>query len=105
MDQTKIFTYGMTDIKDNKISTNQGLFSPNLDVLKIKSENSSTKTEKRRRRGKKECEGRDFLCSECGKAYLSAPALMQHRKTKHNYCEISGEKRGRGRPRKVINFT
>ena len=63
-----------------------------------------TKSEKRRRRGKKESEGRDFVCNECGKAYLSAPAMLQHRKTKHNYCENSIEKRGRGRPKKNVIF-
>jgi hypothetical protein len=38
---------------------------------------------------------------ECGKAYLSAPALTNHKKTKHNSNDPS-LKRGRGRPRKNV---
>ena len=44
-------------------------------------------------------EGRDFKCPNCGKSYLSAPALFNHRKNKHNYIQ-EGERKGRGRPRK-----
>ncbi len=54
---------------------------------------------RRKRRSKNEVEGRNFKCPNCGKSYLSAPALFNHRKNKHNYA-IEGEKKGRGRPRK-----
>jgi len=58
--------------------------------------------QKRKRRSKNEAEGRNFMC-ECGKAYLSAPALTNHKKTKHNSNDPS-LKRGRGRPRKNVNI-
>ena len=54
---------------------------------------------RRTRRSKSVIEGRNFKCPDCGKCYLSAPALTNHRKTKHNYG-FEGEKKGRGRPRK-----
>ena len=38
---------------------------------------------------------------ECGKSYLSAPALTNHKKTKHNSNDPT-MKRGRGRPRKNV---
>ena len=60
------------------------------------------KSEKRRkRRSKNEQEGRCFRCPDCGKSYLSQPALTNHKKTKHDY-NINGEKKGRGRPRKNV---
>ncbi len=50
--------------------------------------------------------GRDFMCSICGKTYLSNPALYLHMKVKHiqgEGREINGEfKRGRGRPKKNV---
>ena len=55
---------------------------------------------KRKRRSKNEAEGRNFMC-ECGKSYLSAPALTNHKKTKHNSDDPT-LKRGRGRPRKNV---
>jgi hypothetical protein len=57
----------------------------------------------RRRRSKNDPEGRNFICDECGKSYLSIPALTMHKKTKHNYG-VDGEKKGRGRPRKIVKF-
>ncbi len=59
--------------------------------------------QKRKRRSKNDSDGRSFKCAECGKSYLSMPALTNHRKTKHDFGK-DGEKKGRGRPRKnVIN--
>ena len=55
--------------------------------------------QKRHRRSKNDNEGRNYKCPECGKCYLSTPALTNHRKTKHDYGK-DGEKKGRGRPRK-----
>lgn len=57
------------------------------------------KNAKRKRRSKNDFEGRSFKCPDCGKSYLSMPALNNHRKTKHEYGKY-GEKKGRGRPRK-----
>ena len=54
---------------------------------------------KRHRRGKNEISERRFKCPDCEKSYLSAPALMMHRKTKHNYTTESDRKL-RGRPKK-----
>ena len=105
MDQRKLTTFGMSQVKENKISlpqNNRNQFAS--DVLQQKSENSSTKADKRKRRGKADTSGRDFVCKECEKAYLSMPALMQHRKTKHNFTDNSADKRGRGRPRKIVSF-
>lgn len=53
----------------------------------------------RQRRSKHELVGRDFTC-ECGKSYLSQPALNNHIKKKHPE-KLEGEpQRSRGRPRK-----
>ena len=60
------------------------------------------KLAKRKRRSKNEAEGRSYVC-ECGKSYLSLPALTNHKKTKHD-SDKSGEKRGRGRPKKNVKF-
>lgn len=59
--------------------------------------------QKRHRRSKNDSNGRDFKCPECGKCYLSSPALTNHRKTKHEYGK-DGEKKGRGRPRKEVSI-
>ena len=53
----------------------------------------------RHRRSKHEQEGRVFSC-DCGKAFLSQPALNNHKKTKHPELLEGQPKRGRGRPRK-----
>ena len=57
-----------------------------------------TKT-KRHRRGKSISDLRDFKCPECLRTYLSASALKNHRRMKHNFG-IENEKKGRGRPKK-----
>lgn len=60
-------------------------------------------TIERHRRSKNELEGRIFFC-DCGKSYLSQPALNNHKKTKHPEIHVgNGEKRGRGRPRKYVS--
>lgn len=56
--------------------------------------------EERKRRSKNDQDGRGYKC-ECGKSYLSQPALTNHKKTKHDQ-NSSGLKRGRGRPRKNV---
>lgn len=57
--------------------------------------------QKRSRRSKTDQHGRDFYCKVCGKAYLSQPALSNHRNTKHEYV-AQDIKRGRGRPKKEV---
>ena len=55
---------------------------------------------KRHRRGKNETTAeRTFKCPDCDKCYLSGPALIIHRKTKHGYNSET-EKKSRGRPKK-----
>ena len=55
---------------------------------------------KRHRRGKKETKDeRKHKCPDCDKCYLSGPALVIHRKTKHGY-NTEAEKKSRGRPKK-----
>ena len=52
-----------------------------------------TKT-KRHRRGKSISDLRDFKCPECLRTYLSASALKNHRRMKHNFG-IENEKKGK----------
>lgn len=59
--------------------------------------------EKRKRRSKNDQEGRSYKCETCNKSYLSQPALTNHIKTKHNVNDPM-YKRGRGRPRKNVEF-
>ena len=59
----------------------------------------------RKRRSKYEVDGRNFKCEQCGKSYLSQPALNNHKTSKHKDFTIDmGEKRGRGRPRKMVRI-
>ena len=60
---------------------------------------TNNEKEKRTRRGKNETTERIFKCPDCEKSYLSGPALIIHRKTKHNYNK-SNENKARGRPKK-----
>lgn len=70
----------------------------NMDSLnKIENDNEE-ESKKGHRRSKNDTEGRTYKCTQCGKSYLSYPALYTHCKTKHNTCNTSG--RGRGRPKK-----
>ena len=65
--------------------------------------NSTSNNEKgkRHRRGKNETSGeRNYKCPDCDKCYLSGPALVIHRKTKHGY-NTETEKKSRGRPKKA----
>ena len=58
---------------------------------------------RRKRRSKNDQNGRKYQC-ECGKSYLSQPALTNHRKTKHENS-LNLTKRGRGRPRKNVKIS
>ena len=57
---------------------------------------------RKKRRGKNETEGRNFICEKCNKSYLSAAALINHNKSKHSHL-LEGNQKKRGRPRKELN--
>jgi len=64
--------------------------------------------QKHKRRSKNEKEGRIHVCHECGKGYLSYPALYTHMKTKHegmkpNKADKVVSSKSRGRPKKVFD--
>jgi hypothetical protein len=91
-------------INDDDGSMNAGRLAQNLDGGKGKNiykHHFMFLVEKRKRRSKHVQEGRSFQC-ECGKSYLSQPALNNHRNTKHRESEQNCEKRPRGRPRKYV---
>ena len=83
-------------IKNGSLTPNQLLETNNYLLAPPKKILNSVK---RKRRSKNDFEGRSFKCPECGKGYLSMPALNNHRKNKHDYGKY-GERKGRGRPRK-----
>ena len=61
---------------------------------------SNNEKMKRHRRGKKDTEEeRKYKCPDCDKCYLSPPALVTHRKTKHGY-NTEADKKSRGRPKR-----
>ena len=67
------------------------------------------KMDKKKRRSKKDPNGRFFICDLCSKGYLSKLALMNHTKFKHkNINNINDNKNNknkkRGRPKKIINI-
>ena len=78
---------------------NQLFQNINFQNEQIQNENIKETKIKRHRRSKNEIEGRNFKC-ECGKSYLSQPALNNHIKNKHPEKNKNGEQRGRGRPKK-----
>ena len=96
-------------IVDNSLSVNNNTNNTKDNIMEIDKNNSllnqnrssSTNIEKdkRQRRGKNEISERIYKCPDCDKSYLSGPALMIHRKIKHNYNKIN-ENKTRGRPKK-----
>ena len=69
---------------------------------------SPVKKARKKRRTKDEKDGRNHVCDICHKAYLSYPALTNHKKTKHVpliRSDPSGktdtDKKSRGRPKKI----
>ena len=64
--------------------------------------NSKSGKVRKKRRGKNETEGRNFICEKCNKSYLSAAALINHNKSKHSHL-LEGNQKKRGRPRKELN--
>ena len=91
--------------KDKEINTSSN--ANNIISTESKPENISDNSDtsnkkaktKRHRRGKSIEDSRDFKCPECLRTYLSASALKNHRKMKHNFG-VENEKKGRGRPKK-----
>lgn len=71
----------------------------NLLLNQNRSTSSNIEKDKRQRRGKNEISERTYKCPDCEKSYLSGPALMIHRKLKHNYNKTN-ENKTRGRPKK-----
>ena len=96
-------------IVDNSLSVNNNTNNTKDNIIEMDKNNSllnqnrssSTNIEKdkRQRRGKNEISERIYKCPDCDKSYLSGPALMIHRKIKHNYNKIN-ENKTRGRPKK-----
>ena len=71
----------------------------NYDYSQQQNNSSNNEKGKRHRRGKGEANGeRTHKCPDCDKCYLSGPALIIHRKTKHGFS-TDGEKKARGRPK------
>ena len=76
--------------------------NPQLENQILNQANPPQKTQeenRRHRRSKHDPEGRIFNC-DCGKSFLSKPALNNHIKNKHPDTLEGQIKRGRGRPRK-----
>ena len=61
--------------------------------------NQTAEKARRHRRGKNEVNERTYHCPDCDKCYLSGPALVIHRKTKHGY-NTEADRKSRGRPKK-----
>ena len=101
----------LIDIKniENQDIPKENIKSSTIDIEKEKdtkpllNQNSNSITinekEKRQRRGKNETSDRIYKCPDCEKSYLSGPALVIHRKLKHNYNKTN-ENKSRGRPKK-----
>lgn len=79
------------NIQQGNFQSNAGISLPTDDP---------NQKQKRHRRSKNDAEGRKYECTECGKSYLSLPALTNHKKTKHGFGADEGDKKRRGRPRK-----
>ena len=92
-------TLGANDSKENVISldssSEQKEDEMSQNVIEDESgEQNNNEKFRRKRRTKLDAEGcKAFTCPECGKSYLSTPALNMHRKLKHNY--IGSSQRGR----------
>ena len=81
-----------TELTNIKLNDKQELNNNNTQINDLKP--------RRHRRSNHEYSGRNFIC-ECGKAFLSYPALYNHKKTKHPESFPDYLKRGRGRARKL----
>lgn len=87
------------EINSSNSSIEENSSEKNKNKTQFEVIHSESKYQKRKRRSKKEFDGPSYKCPECGKSYLSMPALNTHRRTKHDLGKFGGG-RGRGRPRK-----
>ena len=71
----------------------------NQNSTKENQNNTTNEKARRHRRGKNEVNERTYHCPDCDKCYLSGPALVIHRKTKHGY-NTEADRKSRGRPKK-----
>jgi len=55
----------------------------NIQNSQYMKDSSSFNNQRKQRRSKKELVGRDFICKECGKSYLSNSSLYAHTKVQH----------------------
>ena len=88
-----------TNLKESIKSTENDKEKDNQILNQTSNSVSNNEREKRQRRGKNETSDRIYKCPDCEKSYLSGPALIIHRKLKHNYNKIN-ENKTRGRPKK-----
>lgn len=85
------------NLNENEENIEESNSSNSLEI-KISKENLK-KQKKRHRRGKSISDPRNFICPECYRNYLSASALKNHRRMKHDFG-VEYTKKGRGRPKK-----
>ncbi len=86
--------------KENELNKETPKDLENKSVKENLNSTSNNEKNKRHRRGKNETSAeRTYKCPDCEKCYLSGPALIIHRKTKHGY-NTETEKKYRGRPKK-----
>ena len=87
-DSPKIENYPQNGHQNNNYHSNDIIYP-----------NHNGESTKRHRRKKNDIIDRQFQCPDCDKWYLSSPALITHRKTKHGY-ELNSDNKIRGRPKK-----
>ena len=92
--QPSINTSKSRDNPDSNSSNNSLEINIKPNILQ-----NPNKSKKRHRRGKSISDPRNFKCPDCLRNYLSASALKNHRKMKHNFG-VEYTKKGRGRPKK-----
>ena len=95
---SKIFS--SNGLKEKEKSKKREINSENIDENEQNQEESE-KHGTSKRRTKSDNKGRDYICKQCNKSYLSYPALYTHCKLKHQ-INNSTERR-RGRPKKEQN--
>ena len=93
---TSLYSEALNDNSEKK-----ELIKVNLknNINKIETSNIGNFNSKRHRRSKNDSFSSNFIC-QCGKSFLSQPALNNHIKTKHPETFMNFPKRGRGRCRK-----
>ena len=84
-------------INENSKETHKNVpLNKNENLNNINNPSSTVqKYNKRKRRKKIEITNRAFKCPDCEKCYVTSSALITHKKIKHNYITVTGN---RGRP-------